>query len=187
MRRFLSVAAAVVLFVVFAPAAADAKSVPAAQWAPKFCAALSTFQQHLAKDSKRAGAVLSGNIKSLNAAKSTLAGFMAKAVNDADAAISALTRAGAPHAANGSKIAARFVQSFQSARRLYVSARTEAQHLPTKTLARFESSTKQLTGALNKGADSLTESFTSIESLDSSKTVGAAQRTEPTCAFLQNN
>jgi hypothetical protein len=186
MRRFLSVTAVVVLFVVFAAAGAAAKTVPAAQWAPKFCTALSTFQQHLAKDSKQAEAVLSGNIKSLNAAKSTLAGFMAKAVNDAETAIKALTRAGAPDAANGSKIAARFVQGFQSARRLYVSARTKAQHLSTKTLAAFESSTTLLTAALNKGADSLTQSFTSIESLDTSKTVGAALRTEPTCAFLQN-
>src|SRR5436853_7159979 len=117
MRRFLSVIGAVVLFVAFAPAAAEAKSVPAAQWAPKFCAALSTFQQHLAKDGKQTEAVLSGNIKSLDAAKSTLARFMTKAVNDAETAISALTRAGAPDATNGSKIAARFVQGFKAARR----------------------------------------------------------------------
>jgi hypothetical protein len=186
MRRSLTAVAVVVLFVVLAPGAAAAKTLPAAQWVPKFCAALSTFQQHLSKDGTKADAVLSGNITSLADAKSTLAGFMAKAVKDADTVISALKRAGAPNAANGSKIAARFVTGFQTVRRLYASARTAAQHLPTKTLAGFESSTKKLTSDLSKGVNGLTATIKSIQSLDTSGNVGAALRAEPTCAFLQN-
>jgi hypothetical protein len=186
MRRSLAAVAVVVLFVVLAPEGAAAKSVPAAQWAPKFCAALSTFQQRLAKDGSKADAVLSGDITSLAEAKSTLAGFMAKAVKDADTVISALTRAGAPHAANGAKIGARFVTGFETVRRLYASARTAAQQLPTKTLAGFESSTKRLTSDLSKGVKSLTTTINSIQALDTSGNVGAALRAEPRCAFLEN-
>lgn len=186
MRRSLTAVAVVVLFVVLAPEAAAAKTVPAAQWAPKFCAALSTFQQHLSKDGTKADAVLSGNITSLGEAKATLAAFMAKAVDDADTVISALTRAGTPKATNGSKIGARFLSGFETVRRLYASARTAAQHLPTKTLAGFESSTKKLTSDLSKGVKSLTATINSIQALDTSGDVGTALRAAPKCAFLEN-
>jgi hypothetical protein len=186
MRRPLSAVAGVVLFVVLASGSAAAKTVPAAQWAPKFCVALSTFQQHLANDGKHAEAVLSGNITSLTQAKSTLAGFMAKAVKDADTVIAALKRAGTPDTTNGSKIAARFVQGFQAARRLYATARTDAQHLPTKTLVGFEASTKKLTSALTDGGRSLSASVNSVQTLDTSGKLARALQAEPTCAFLQN-
>jgi hypothetical protein len=187
MRRSATIVGVVALFVVLAPTNAGAKALPAAQWAPKFCAAISTFQQHLTRDGTHADAVLSGNITSLAGAKATLAGFMSKAVNDADTAISALKRAGTPNAANGSKIAAAFVKGFQTARRLYASARTDAQHLATKTLTGFESSTQKLTADLNKGAKSITASFNNIQALDTSGSVGAAIRAEPACAFLKNS
>lgn len=186
MRRSLTAVAVVVVFVMLASGDAAAKTVPAGQWAPKFCAALSTFQQHLSNDGTQANAVLSGNISSLAEAKSTLVGFMAKAVKDADTVISALTRAGAPNTANGSKITARFIAGFETVRGLYVSARTAAQQLPTKTLAGFESSTKKLTSDLNKGNKSIVASFKSIKSLDTSGKVAVALQAEPTCAFLQN-
>jgi hypothetical protein len=186
MRRSFTIAAIVAFSVVFASAGAAANTVPAGQWAPKFCAAISTFQAHLNRDGTKASAVLSGNITSLAGAKATLAGFMGKAVNDADVAISAVKAAGAPSAVNGSKITAAFVKGLQNARSLFVSARTKAQHLPTKTLSAFESSTQKITSDLNQGSKGIATSFNNVKALDTSGKVGAAVRAEPTCAFLQN-
>ena len=184
--RGATVAAVVFVVVVSTSVGALAKSLPAAEWAPKFCTAISTFQQHLTDDGTQADAVLSGDITSLAKAKSALATFMSKAVRDAEVATSALQRAGVPDTANGPKIAARFATGFQTLRSLYVSARTNAQHLPTKNLGGFETATKKITSALEKGARDLTASFASIQSLDTSGKLGAALRAEPTCAFLNN-
>jgi hypothetical protein len=185
MRRSLTVAVLACVVVVSAPGIASAKSLPAAQWVPRFCAALSTFQSHLASDGTRADAVLSGDITSLAEAKSALVAFMGRAVRDADAALSALGHAGTPNTVNGAKIAARFVKGFQTVRGLYGSARTAAQHLATKTFGAFESGTKSITSALEKGGRSIESSFASIQLLDKGGTLGAALRAEPTCAFLQ--
>ncbi|MFI5053425.1 MAG: hypothetical protein ACHQDE_03610, partial [Acidimicrobiia bacterium] len=65
MRRPLVVVTLVMLVVVLAPSGADARTVPAAQWAPKFCSALSTFQQDLARDGDQVDAVLGGDVTSL--------------------------------------------------------------------------------------------------------------------------
>ncbi len=186
MRRLVAIAASVLSLTVFASTSAQASTVPAGQWAPKFCAALSSFEAHLTRDGKKAEAVLSGNITSLAAAKTTIADFMGKAVTDADTALSALKHAGTPNAPNGSKISAAFVKGFQNARSLFASARTNAQHLPTKTLSAFESSTQKITSALNKGSAGITASFTDVQTLDKSGRVGAAVQAEPTCAFLKN-
>ena len=186
MRRPLTISALGTLLVVLAATNAVANTTPASQWAPKFCAALSTFEQHLTGDGKKAEAVLSGNITSLAAAKATLTDFMGKAVNDADTAISAVTHAGTPNAPNGSKITATFVKGLHNARDLFASARTNAQHLPTKTLSAFESSTKKITSDLNQGSKGIVASFNNAQALDTSGKVGAAVRAEPTCAFLKN-
>src|SRR5882724_4638094 len=134
MRRVLPVAAVALALVALTPGGASAKTLPVAQWAPKFCAAISTFQSRLESDGSQAGAVLSGNITNLRAAKAALTTFMGKAVGDAGAALSALKRAGAPDTPGGSKIAAKFTTAFQTLHALYVSARKNAAHLPTKTL-----------------------------------------------------
>jgi len=186
MRPVVATAATVLSLTVFASTSAQASTVPAAQWAPKFCTALSTFQAHLTRDGTKADAVLSGNITSLTAAKTTLADFMGKAVTDADNAISALKRAGTPNAPNGSKISAAFVKGFQNARGVFASARTNSQHLPTKTLSAFESSMKKITSDLNKGSAGITASFANVQTLDTSGKVGAAVQAEPACAFLKN-
>ncbi len=185
MRRLLPVAAVALALVSLAPGSASAKTLPAAQWARKFCAAISTFQSHLTSDGTRADAVLSGNIANLAEAKVALATFMGKAVRDADTALSALKRAGTPNTPGGSKTAAKFVTAFQTLHSLYVSARTNAARLPTKNLGGFEAAITKLTSALDRGAKGLTASFASIQSLDTSGQLGAALRAEPTCAFLQ--
>jgi hypothetical protein len=187
MRRSFAIAALVVLVVATASTSAAANTVPAGQWAPKFCGALSTFQQRLSSDGTQADAVLSGNITSMTQAKTTLATFMARAVKDTDTAIAALKHAGTPSAANGSKIAAQFMSGFENARTLFALARTKAQRLPTKTLAGFEGATKKVTGDLNKGAEGLNAKFGNIQTLDTSGKIAAALRAEPTCAFLQNS
>jgi hypothetical protein len=186
MRRFVAVVAVAVGLVVLAPQTALAKSVPASQWAPKFCSAISNFQQQLSKDGDKADAVLSGNVTNLSQAKSTLVGFMNKAVEDADTARSELARAGTPKVVNGSKIAMRFVTAFQTARGLFATAKTDAERLPTKTLAGFEAATRKLTASLSKGSNALSSSSKSVQSLDTSGKVAAALRAEPKCAFLQN-
>ncbi len=186
MKRCLTTAAVIFTVVVFVSSGASAKSLPAPTWAPKFCAAISTFQAHLDRDGTRADAVLSGDITSLGEAKSALVDFMGKAVRDADTAVSALSRAGAPNTPNGSKVAARFATAFKTLRSLYATASTDAQHLATKTLSGFESGAKKITAALAKGAKGITASFASIQSLDPSGQLGAALRAEPTCAFLKN-
>ena len=66
--------------------------------------------------------------------------------------IATLKHAGTPNAPNGSKIAAQVMSGFQNARTLFASAKTQAQHLPTKTLTGFENATKKLTAALNQDA-----------------------------------
>jgi hypothetical protein len=185
-RNTVAVTALVALLVTFSSTVAGATPTPAAQWAPKFCTAVSTFEQHLTRDGTKADAVLSGNITSLSAAKNALTTFMSRATADADAAVTALKKAGAPDAPNGSKLAAVFVKALQNARGLYASARTDAQHLPTKTLSAFESATKKITNKLNRGSTGITNSFTHVEALDTSGQVGAAVRAEPSCAFLQN-
>jgi hypothetical protein len=185
MRRSLMIAAVASLLVLLAPSAV-ASTVPAAQWAPKFCAAVSTFEQHLTRDGKKTEAVLSGNITSLGAAKTTLVDFMGKAVADADAAIAALKHAGAPNAANGSKITAAFLTGLHTARNLFASARSNAQRLPTKTLSAFEASTQKITTDLNKGSQAITATFSNVQKLDTSGNVGAAVRAEPRCAFLKS-
>jgi len=186
MRRSLTIAAVATLLVVWVATSAVANTVPAGQWAPRFCAALSSFQAHLTRDGKKADAVLSGNITSLAAAKTTLADFMGKAVKDADTAISAVKAAGAPSAPNGAKITAAFVKGLQNARNVFASAKTNAQHLPTKTLSAFESSTQKITSDLNRGSAGIIASFTNVQSLDTSGKVGAAVQAEPACAFLKN-
>jgi hypothetical protein len=186
MKRSLAIAPLVALFVVTASTNAAANTVPAGQWAPKFCSALSTFQTRLSSDGSKADAVLSGNVTSLTQAKTTLSAFMGKAVNDADTAITALKHAGTPNAPNGSKIAAQFVSAFQKARSLFASAKTQAQHLPTKTLTGFEDATKKLTADLSKGTQGLTATFANTKTLDTSGKIAAALHAEPTCAFLQN-
>ena len=180
------IAAVASLLVAFAAPNAAANTVPAAQWAPKFCAAVSTFEQHLTRDGKKTEAVLSGNITSLAAAKSTLVDFMGKAVADADAAIAALKHAGTPNATNGSKITAAFLTGLHTARDLFASARSNAQHLPTKTLSAFEASTQKITSDLNKGSEAITATFSNVQTLDTSGNVGAAVRAEPRCAFLKS-
>lgn len=187
MKRSLVGVALVALFVVTASSYATANSVSPSIWAPKFCDALSIFQQHLSSDGTQADAVLSGNITGLTQAKTTLATFMARAVKDTDTAISALRHAGTPSAANGSKIAAQFISGFENARTLFTSARTQAQHLPTKTLTGFENATKKVTADLNKGAEGLNAKFGNIQKLDTSGKVAAALQAEPTCAFLQGS
>jgi len=186
MRRASTVIGVLVLVVALTATSASAKTVPAAQWAPKFCAALSMLQAKLSSGGKKADAVLSGNITSLGQAKATLSSFMGKAVTDAEKVIAALKRAVTPEASNVTKLAGRFMSAFQTVRRLYLSAKSKTQHLATKSLAGFESATKKVTSDLNMGAARLTASFTTIRSLDTSGKIADALHSTPSCAFLQN-
>ena len=187
MQRSFATAALVAILVVIASMSATATTVPAGQWAPKFCEALSTFQERLASDGTKADAVLSGKITNLTQAKTTLTAFMTRAVKDTDTAISTLKHAGTPNAPNGSKIVAQVMSGFQEARTLFTPAKTQAQHLPTKTLTGFENATKTLTADLNKGAQGLNAKFSSIQTLDTTEKIAAALQAEPTCAFVQNS
>jgi hypothetical protein len=166
---------------------ATAATTPAAQWAPKFCTAISNFQTHLTNDGTQADAVLSGNITSLNAAKNALASFMNKATTDADTAITALKKAGAPDAPNGAKIASAFVTAMQNARSLFVSAKNDAQHLPTKNLKSFEAATQKITSKLNRGGNEITNSFSNVQALDTSGQIAAAAAASPACSFLSGS
>ena len=134
-----------------------------------------------------ADAVLSGNITNLTQAKTTLATFMGRAVNDTDTAITSLKRAGTPRVPNGSKIAGQFLSAFQNARSLFASAKTQAQRLPTKTLSGFENGTKKVSVDLNKGAQGLSTKFANIRQLDTNGKISAALHAEPACAFLQGS
>jgi hypothetical protein len=186
MRRCFIALGVVIALVVLAAGVASAKTVPPPQWAPKFCNAISTFQDHLSKDGNKADAVLSGDITSLAGAKSTLVAFMGKAVADADTALAALQRAGAPNAPNGSKLTSRFVSAFRTARGVFASGKTTAQGLPTKTLARFEAATEKLSADLTQGGNTLAATTKGVQSLDTSGKIAAALQAEPKCAFLQN-
>jgi hypothetical protein len=187
MKRSFALATLAAILLVSTAASAGASTVTPGTWAPKFCGALSTFQQDLSSQGTQADAVLSGNITSLTQAKTTLATFMSRAVKDADTALTSLKKAGTPNVPNGSKIAGQFTSAFQNARSLFASAKTQAQRLPTKTLSGFESSTKKVTANLNKGAQGLTAKFANIQKLDTSGKVAAALQAEPTCAFLQGS
>jgi hypothetical protein len=188
MRRPLVVFAAVAVLVVLLPStAATATTTTAAEWAPKFCAAISSFQAHLTSDGSEADAVLSGEIANLKTARNALATFMSKATKDTDTAITALKKAGTPDAPNGAKVAAVFVKALQNARSLFASAKSDAEHLPTNNLKSFEAATQKITNKLKRGSTGITNSFSNVQALDTSGDIGAAVRAEPTCAFLQNS
>ena len=187
MKRWLAIAILAAIVLASTARSAGASAVAPSTWAPKFCGALSTFEQRLSSDGTQADAVLSGNITNLTQAKTALARFMGRAVNDTDAAISSLKRAGTPNVPNGSKIAGQFMSAFQNARALFASAKTQAEHLPTKTLSGFENGTKKVSAALNKGAQGLSAKFGNIRQLDTSGKLSTALHAEPTCAFLQGS
>ena len=187
MRRPIIVAATAVLLLASTATSADAKTVPAAAWAPKFCAAISSFQEQLNRDGANATDVLSGDITSLHEAKATLADFMRNAVGDTETAIAALQGAGAPDTPNGAKVAAAFVKALQTARDLFAAAKLKAQRLPTKTLGAFERATQKITADLNRGSKAISTGFADIKSLDTSKELSAALRAEPACASLQGS
>ena len=86
-----------------------------------------------------------------------------------------------------SKIAGQFISAFHNARSLFTSAKTQAQHLPTKTLSGFENGTKKVTADLNKGAQGLSAKFANIQQLDTNGKISAALHAEPACAFLQGS
>ena len=187
MKRLLVLAILGAIVLASTAPSAGASTVAPSTWAPKFCGTLSTFEQRLSSDGMHADAVLSGNITNLTQAKTTLATFMGRAVNDTDTAITSLKRAGTPRVPNGSKIAGQFMSAFQNARSLFASAKTQAQHLPTRTLSGFENGTKKVSADLNKGAQGLSAKFANIRQLDTNGKISAALHAEPACAFLQGS
>ena len=85
---------------------AGAKTVSPSTWAPKFCDALSTWQDALQSGSDAIDAEFSGSDPTdLAGAKSKLVRFLGDDVSATNKAIKALQRAGAPSSTNGSKIA----------------------------------------------------------------------------------
>jgi hypothetical protein len=177
-----TVIAVLVLAVVATPA--SAKTVTPEEWAPKFCSALSNWQDKLTTDGDAAEAALSGKVSNLKQAKSQLVSFLGKSVTNTKNAVSAIQNAGTPNSENGDKIEAAFVSGLQSAAALFQSAKAKAQTASTKNLASFEKVTTQVTSALNKGGDAIDKSFSKIETLDTNGTLGAAIEADPSCAFL---
>jgi hypothetical protein len=186
-RRVFVVTTVTVALIVGFAGVASAKTVSPGVWAPKFCAALSSWQDKLTTDGTAAQDVLSGQVTNLAAAKAELVSFLAKSVANTDRTVSAMQKAGAPSSPNGTQIAQAFVDALVSASTLFQSAKTKAQQAPTKSLKSFESVISQVTSALNKGGTNIAKSFASISKLDTSGQLAQSLQNEPSCAFLGAN
>jgi hypothetical protein len=164
---------------------AGAKTVSPSTWAPKFCDALSTWQDALQSSSDAIdSAFSSGSITDLKGARTELVKDLGDDVSATSTAIKSLQKAGAPSSANGSKIAGKFVTGLQSAQTLFKSAQSKAKTLSTTSLSSFQSLGRTITSDLTKGGDALRKSFSGVQTLDTGGKLAAALQDEPSCSFL---
>jgi hypothetical protein len=184
-RRGLAISVTAGLVTTFALAdAASAKTVSPERWAPKFCAALSTWQEELTDEVTEVQDALSGSESNLKARKSRVASFLAKTVATTDRTVAALKKAGSPRSPNGEKIAGIFVKGLQSASDLFAAAKKTVQSIPTNSAAKFKAAGRSIKAAIERGSSEITDSFGSVAKLDTGNTLVKALEAEPSCSFL---
>jgi hypothetical protein len=184
LRRSFVVTICGFVIVAVTASGASAKTVSPDQWAPKFCTALSKWQDTLNQDSSDAQSALSGDTSNLKQAKSELVSFLGKSVTNSNQTVAALKDAGTPKSTNGAKIANEFVSGMQNASKLFQAAKTKVQKASTSSLTKFNAVTSSVSSALNKGGDAIEKSFTDTASLDTKGELADALQNEPSCAFL---
>ena len=166
---------------------AVAKTSSPAQWAPKFCTALSTWGAATDANEASVESALSGlgtGVGALPNGKTLVTNLFAQDVSDTDALISALRSAGAPSSQNGTKIQSTFLKAFQTLRDASASAQTAAGQLPTDNAANFLSQSSDLITAYQKSSGNLGSGFKAVGKLDVGGKLSKALTNERSCKFL---
>jgi hypothetical protein len=182
-RRLTCISALVVALVAMSIPAAGAATVSPDTWAPKFCTAMSDWQQTINDKGTAMKSELTG-LTDLKEARAKIAAFLDDMVTATDDATSAIKEAGAPSSPNGAKISAVFVKGFQQISKLFAKAEAKAEKLPTSSAKAFKAKGKNLGDAISKSGDELGKNFSSVGKLDKSKKLSAAVQDAPECSFL---
>jgi hypothetical protein len=184
-RRVTCISALVVALLAMSVPAASAASVSPDTWAPKFCSAMSDWQQTITDKGDAMSTELTG-LTDLKEARSKIATFLDDMVTATDHATSAIKKAGSPSSPNGDKISAVFVKGFQQISKLFAKAEKQAEKLPTSSAAAFKAKGKALGQAISGSSDELSKNFASVGKLDKGKKLSTAVQNAPECAFLNS-
>lgn len=192
-RRISVIVLVVVGLVAASSVGASAATVSPEKWAPKFCTALSSWQQTIGDKGNALESALSTTTATstdtaavLKEARGKIAAFLAEMVKATDHAAAGIKKAGTPSSPNGAKISAVFVNGFTAISKEFAKAEGEAKKLPTASADAFKRQGQALGQKISGSADTLGKGFSSVEKLDKGKKLQTAVMAAPACAFLSS-
>jgi hypothetical protein len=181
-RVFVTAVLAVGSVGVAAPSA-SAATVSPAEWAPKFCSALTDYQSTLSKGSDDLTTSLAGTTN-LKKARAKLVSFLGKMSKAAKTAKGDLQGAGSPSSANGSEIAGKFVTALGQSSDIFSKAKAQAAKVPTSSPTAFQKQGVKVGTDLSKAATKLADTFTDIATLDTDGELSIALQADSSCTQL---
>jgi hypothetical protein len=162
---------------------AHAASVPADQWASKFCTAAEEWQQSITTQSDQITSQLEG-VTDLKTGRDTIADLLGQMVDATDTATEAIKDAGSPSTTNGAKIETVFVNGFKAISKEFAKAQAKAEKLSTTSPTAFTKQGKKIGTELSASSETLGKGFAAVEKLDKGKKLENTVKATPECAFL---
>jgi hypothetical protein len=185
-RRIVLTGALAVGLVATSFATAEGATVSTDTWAPKFCNAVTQYEQAIQTKSAALESDL-GSSQNLKAVRSKLVTFLGAMEKAANTAKQQIQRAGAPSATNGAKISAKFVSALGKSADVFAKAKGQAAKVSTATPKAFEKQTTQVGTDLEKAGKSLSTEFGNIKSLDTSSKIQTSLQAAPECSSLTSS
>jgi hypothetical protein len=182
-RRVILTSALAAVLVAMSFSTAQAGTVSTDTWAPKFCKAVTQYEQTLEDQSSTFQSNL-GSSTNLKAVRAKLVSFLATMEKAANTAKQQIQRAGAPSATNGTKISAKFVSALGKSASVFADAKDQAAKVSTASPKAFEKQATQVGTDLEKAGKSLSAEFGNIKQLDTSKKIQTSLQAAPECSAL---
>jgi hypothetical protein len=182
-RASLTALVVVGLLVGALSSSASAATVPPSEFAPKFCAALATYQDALGNGGDKLQSSLEG-VTNLKKARAKLVAFLGKMSTAAKQAKSDVQAAGEPSSTSGAEIAGKFVTALDESSALFAKAKAQAAKVSTSSPAAFQKQGTKVATDLGKAATRLSATFDDLATLDSNGELVGAFQAEPSCSTL---
>ena len=183
-RRLACVSALVVTLVALhIPSAGAATS--ADSWAPKFCGAITKWQNAIQKNASEVDDVVAlGANSDLSSLRETFVGFLESDVKATKAAIASIKKAGTPDVTNGAKIQKKIIAGLQSTSSSFAGAKRDAEAVSTDDEATFVTDVATISTNLASVTDGFITAVSDAQALDTDNEIGTAFAKAKACKAL---
>lgn len=174
---FAALAAVIAIVGCGSSSSSSSSGVSAGSYVKQVCGAIKPFVTDI---QTRSNALNLATLSSPAQGKAALQGFMTAAVADADKAVTQLQAAGTPDVNNGENISAALVKAFTEVKTALGSAKSQADALPTNSVAAFKTAGTSLATTIRASFASIGAGLGGLKSADLSK----AAKNEPACQSI---